>query len=77
MAMHPLTIDQITAQYPDEWVLVGNPNLSGAKVLGGFVIDHSKDKREIAYRQPNWRERYQTAITVFTGEKPKNRKFWL
>ena len=75
--MQPLTIDQITRQYPDEWVLVGNPDLSGANVLGGFVIDHSKDKREIAYRQQNWRERYQTAIMVFTGEKPKNRKFWL
>lgn len=75
--MNELTIDQIKANYPDEWVLVGNPDLSGATVLGGVVIDHSKDKREIAYRQPNWRERFQTAITVFTGEKPKNRKFWL
>lgn len=75
--MNELTIDQIKANYPDEWVLVGNPDYAGATVLGGVVIDHSKDKREIAYRQPNWRERFQTAITVFTGEKPKNRKFWL
>ncbi|AQG79790.1 hypothetical protein [Spirosoma montaniterrae] len=75
--MNTLTIDQIKAQYPDEWVLVGNPSLSGATVLGGIVIDHSKDKREIAYRQPNWRAQFQSAITVFTGDKPKNRKFWL
>lgn len=75
--MNPLTIGQIKAQYPDEWVLVGHPSLSGATVLGGIVIDHSKDKRVIAYRQPNWRARFKTAITVFTGDKPKKRKFWL
>lgn len=75
--MNELTIDQIKANYPDEWILVGNPDYSGATILGGTAIDHSKDKREIAYRQLNWRERFQTAITVFTGEKPKNRKFWL
>jgi hypothetical protein len=75
--MDELTIDQIKTQYPDEWVLLGNPNIIGASVLGGVVIDHSKDKREIAYRQPNWRLNFQTAITVFTGQKVKNRKFWL
>jgi len=75
--MNKLTFDQIKANHPDEWVLVGNPNLSGATVVSGIVIDHSKDKREIAHRPPNWRARFQTAITVFTGEKPKNRKFWL
>lgn len=75
--MDELTIDQIKTQYPNEWVLLGNPNVVGATVVGGVVIDHSEDKREIAYRQPNWRIDFQTAITVFTGEKPKNRRFWL
>jgi hypothetical protein len=75
--MEVLTIKEIEAAYPNEWVLLGNPELSGAKVLGGYVVSHSKDKREIAYGTINWRERFQSAITVFTGEMPKNKKFWL
>ena len=75
--MEALTIKEIQAAYPNEWVLLGNPELLGAKVLGGYVVSHSKDKREIAYSPVNWRERFQSAITVFTGEMPKNKKFWL
>lgn len=77
MQAEALAYDQIKLLYPNEWVLLGNPVLSGAKVLGGTVIFHSKDKREIAYKQINWREQFQSAMTIFTGEKPKNRKFWL
>jgi hypothetical protein len=75
--MESLTIKEIQATYPNEWVLLGNPELLGATVLSGWVVFHSKDKREIAYSQINWRERFQSAITVFTGEMPKNKKFWL
>jgi len=77
MQAEALAYDQIKFLYPNEWVLLGNPVLSGTKVLGGTVIFHSKDKREIAYKQINWREQFQSAMTIFTGEKPKNRKFWL
>lgn len=72
-----LTMEEIKAQYPEQWVLVGNPIHQGANVLQGIVLFHSKDKREIAYSQVNWREQFETAITIFTGAKPKNRKFWL
>lgn len=75
--MEALTIEQIKAQYPDQWVLVGNPVHQGTKILKGIVVFSSKDKREIAYSQINWREHFETAITIFTGIKPKNRKFWL
>lgn len=75
--MQTQTIDQVKALYPDEWVLLGDPLLSGATVAGGIVIYHSKDKQQIAYSSPNWRDHFQTAMTIFTGEQPKNRKFWL
>ena len=75
--MTTLSIEQIKEQFPDEWVLLGNPETFGAKVLSGIVVFHSKDKREIAYSHINWREEFQSAITIFTGQKPKNRKFWL
>ena len=80
-----LTIDEIKAQYPDQWVLVGNPqmredNFVGAviqKIIDGIVIYHSKDKREIAYKIKELRNGFNKVACVFTGEMPKNRKFWL
>ncbi len=75
--MSILNIEQIAAQYPDEWVLLGNPQTDGATVLAGTVVFHSKDKREIAYSPINWREHFEHAITIFTGKVSKKRKFWL
>lgn len=80
-----LTINEIKAQYPDEWVLVGNPqmredNFVGAvirKIIDGIVIYHSKDKREIAYKIEELRYGFDKVACVFTGEMPKNRKIWL
>ena len=42
-----LTIAEIKAQYPDQWVLVGNPIIKDTKLLNGIVLYHSKDKKEI------------------------------
>jgi hypothetical protein len=75
--MNHLSFEQIKVQYPNEWVLLGNPEIVDTKVLKGIVIFHSRDKREIAYSQINWREQFDSATTVFTGQMPKNRKFWL
>ncbi len=46
-----LTIAEIKAQYPDQWVLVGNPQMREdalgtiiKKIMSGIVLFHSKDK---------------------------------
>jgi ERCC4-type nuclease len=83
--MEILTIDQIKAQYPNEWVLVGNPQIREDDFVGavidmiqyGIPIYHSKDKREIAYNIKKLRKGYKKTACIFTGEMPKNRKFWL
>lgn len=62
------TLSEIKADFSDEWVLIGNPELSGAKVISGFVIFHSKNKKEIAENNLDWRAKYKSAITIFTGE---------
>ena len=80
-----LTIAEIKTQYPDEWVLVGNPNLGNAETLGtiikkiidGVVLFHSKDKHEVAYKGKEARQGYDNVTLIFTGEIPKKRKFWL
>jgi hypothetical protein len=80
-----LTIEQIKAQYPDQWVLVGNPELTDPSILGsivsklirGLVLYASKDKRELAYRAKEFREQVERTACIYTGEIPQNRIFLL
>ena len=82
--MQALTIQQIKANFPNEWILVGNPDLGDLKTSGsiasrlvsGIVLFHSKDKREVAYNAKSVKEGYKLTL-LYTGELPKNRKFWL
>jgi hypothetical protein len=72
-----MTFEEIKLQYPEEWVLLGNPVIEHTKVLSGIPITHAKDKREIAEKKVDWRLNFEGATMVFTGEFPKNRRFWL
>ena len=72
-----LTVNEIRANYPDQWVLVGNPEVSAASLTAGVVIWHGKDKRDLLDCGINWRDHFETATTFFTGERPKNRRFLL
>ena len=62
--MEILTKEQIKQLYPNQWVLIGNPQLGNPLVLGsiisklesGVVIYGSQDKREIAYKSKDLRK---------------------
>jgi len=45
------SIDDIKKCYPDEWILVGDPeeNEREMGIRSGIVLYHSRDKRELAY----------------------------
>ena len=46
-----LTLAEIEARFPQEWVLVGDPQTNEAlEVQGGKVVCHSKDRDEV-YRK--------------------------
>ncbi len=83
--MQELTLNQIKALFPNEWVLIGNPILDEPEVessiisqlISGVVIFHSKDKREIVYHTKEEKKNYETTTLIYTGEIPKGRKFWL
>ena len=49
MAIH--TIDEIRGNYPDEWILLGSPEIDETTqaILSGVVLYHSPDKRETVY----------------------------
>ena len=75
--MEKLTVSEIIKFYPYEWVLIGNPEINGTTILCGTVIFHSKEKREIPYQHSDWKKKFKTATTFFTGNNVSNNKFWL
>ncbi len=79
-----MSFEAIRALYPDQWVLIGDPEIDNSdtlgpiasKLLGGVVLFTSKDKREIGYRTKELRKGYESVTCVYTGTVPQNRK-WL
>ena len=71
--------------YPNQWILVGNPQLSEpeingsivSKLIDGFVLYASKDKRELAYKMTDIPIEISNTACIFTGEIPKNKLFLL
>lgn len=82
--MQLLTIEEIRQQYPDQWVLIGNPELKDSailepivyKILRGVVLLANKNKRELSVLAKDARQGYDSISCIWTGEFPKNRK-WL
>jgi hypothetical protein len=82
--MTVLTLDQIKEQYPDQWVLIGDPELREPEVgmpitdnlLRAAVLFASKDPRDLGYKASSVRGDSQTITYFYTGEMPQNRR-WL
>ena len=72
-----LSFEKMRELYPDEWVLIGNPEMEHIYVRKGIVLMHGKDIRKIAYTGRELAKKYKTYTLKWTGEYPKNRKFWL
>ncbi len=83
--MQTMTIDQIRSTYPDQWVLIGEPELSEpeingsivSKLMSGIVLYASKDKRELGYKAAELRTNIAFTTCIYTGEIPKNKLFLL
>lgn len=83
--MEVLSFETIKSLYPNEWVVVGNPVLDDETTLGsisdklvrGVVLLHGKDKRELALKTKEARKGFASITCVYTGEFPKDRRYWL
>ncbi len=61
-----LTWDEIERRYPDEWVLLDQPDLDeGYQVRGGRVVHHARDLDEIESLAA--RLRLKSNALLFTG----------
>ena len=67
-----LTIDEINDRYPDEWVLIGEPETDESlEVLRGKVLYHGKCRDEML-RTANELPSPKYFATHFTGDFPAN-----
>ena len=69
-----ITFEQAKKIYPDEWILFGNPEIKNTTVLGGIVLYHSKDKKEVCYIGKDKIGDAETVTIAFTGEIKHQRK---
>lgn len=68
------SIQTLKEKYPNEWLLLGNPIIKNTKVLGGEVLYHSKDKKEVCYIGKEKVNNYDSVTLTYTGEINKLRK---
>jgi hypothetical protein len=71
-----VSFEEAKLLYPDEWLLLGNPvsDKNGLHTLGGYVLYHSKDKKEVCYLGRDKTEGYDKITLEFTGEIKKMRR---
>ena len=74
MATTYIPFDEVKKMYPEEWVLLGNPILENTNVLGGVVLFHSKDKKEVCYIGRDKTDKIATVTIAFAGNLKKNRR---
>jgi hypothetical protein len=67
-------MDEIKLQYPDEWILLGNPAIDRTKVMAGIVLYHSKDKKEVCYLGREKATGYDKVTIAYAGEPKKRNK---
>jgi hypothetical protein len=56
MAEPYMTVDQINAKFPNEWVFITNPTTRGRSLAptGGIVVFHSPDRAEFLRPVGEW-----------------------
>lgn len=67
-------LNELKKLYPDEWILLGNPEMENTNVLGGIVLYHSKDKKEVCYIGRDKTDNYDTVTIAFAGDLKQHRK---
>jgi hypothetical protein len=71
-----INISEIKNLYPDEWVLLGNPNMDESKldVISGIPLYHSKDKKEVCYIGRDKTTDFDKITLIYTGTFRPTRK---
>ena len=68
------TLKEVQINFPNEWILFGNPEMEKSKVLGGIVLYHSADKKEVCYIGRNKTVNFDKITLIYSGELKHKRK---
>ena len=69
------SIEDIKASYPDEWIVLGNPEKDEFnRTIAGVVLYHGPDKRELAYRDKPLVKLYKRKALFFNRVTPRREK---
>jgi hypothetical protein len=66
--------EQIKNQFPNEWLLIGNPQYRNSTLIGGFILYHSKDKKEVCYIGRDKTSDFTRVTLLYTGDFKSTRK---
>lgn len=69
-----ISFDELKKIYPNEWVLLGNPEMRNTSILGGVVLFHSKDKKEVSYIGRDKTAGFSTVTIAYAGDLKQIRK---
>jgi hypothetical protein len=69
-----IALDELKKLYPEEWVLLGNPEMENTSVIGGTLLFHSKDKKEVCYIGRDKTADYPSVTIAFAGDLKQHRK---
>jgi hypothetical protein len=69
-------IDDLKSSYPDEWILLGNPEWDEHRlhVRSGTLLYHSPDKREAAYSGKPLTKNYEKITLFFNRVTPRGQR---
>jgi hypothetical protein len=70
------SIEDIKTSYPDEWILLGNPEEDEYEqdILSGVVLYHSPDKREVCYLGKPRIAGYKKTALFFNRVTPREKR---
>ena len=77
--MEAIGIDEIKKSYPDEWILLGNPEINRyqQKILSGVVLYHSRDKKEVCYLGRPLTKDYEKTAMFFNRVTPRKKRGYM
>lgn len=72
-----LNAQEIAQRYPDEWILLADYRIEGTEIMGGRVLAHDADKRNLAMRAKDLTLPESPKTIFFTGKWPRRAKVGL
>jgi len=72
----PRDIDDLKKSYPDEWILLGDPEIDEVdqEIHSGILLYHSPDKREVCYLGRPLTAEYDKIALFFNRVTPRGKR---